>query len=261
MYRTTAAIAAAMLLLAPAAQAGPGDFNVDSFFDITVDLTAGPPYPTSSSPVEVVTGVQPQGGTDIVPVEIVQLSLKSVQPIEVNTGDGPEPWEVEVRAGDLGGDFGVDSFFDVFYTLPSDSWPVDSFFDITYQIGPPPGGTGGSVDPLNNPELFHTDSFFDVFFDVEIPDEQIIISHHLHGQLAPGMEFTSVTLPPGDFSVDSFFDIAYQIHQTDPPASGSESSPILSMTMNATVTPEPGTVALLIFGGAGAVGALRRRRR
>jgi|GEM_PF-3224279 len=121
-----------------------------------------------------------------------------------------------------GGNFAVDSFFDVFteLDLPSgQQFRVESFFDVFTELSVDGGGS------------FPADSFFDVFVELDIkPDdspgkfdteivsmslsgtdntEPVIRAHT--GPRQPGGSTSATRLPDGNYHVDSFFDITYEI--------------------------------------------------
>lgn len=135
----------------PADFFGPGS---DPFLG-TIPLIGAPPNPigplgsTDTIVKRLEEGNLPFGGcTDPVPIELVQLSLRSISPITVTTG-------------------GVDSFFDVFVELDplrttdgsmamtrTNSGNFDSFFDIWTELTFQEVGNPGNSFVLNWGDLF-----------------------------------------------------------------------------------------------------------
>jgi len=119
-----------------------------------------------------------------------------------------------------GGDFAVDSFFDVFTELGDGLYHIDSFFDVFTELSV----DGGQFQP---------DSFFDVFVELDVSrNDQMpagtfdteIVSMSLSGNvgatpvdlgvLRSSGKARATQLPNGNFNVDSFFDITYTIDFT-----------------------------------------------
>jgi len=186
-------------------------------------------------------------GTSAIPVELIGLSLVSSGPATVTPA--------------AGGDFQVDSFFDVFIAPTGGDFQVDSFFDVFVEL---------SVDGVDQ-----VDSFFDVFVKVNVTPQATgtdfdteIVSMSLTGRSpsgpytlreSPGQPSTGQTslsaLPGGDFQVDSFFDVFVELSLDGAPFAAGAGPVQLKLT---GTVPEPATLALLL---AGIAGLARRSQR
>lgn len=106
----------------------------------------------------------------------------------------------------------------------------------------------------------YVDSFFDVFFDVEMSDGGILTHHH-HGEIEVGE-----ALPLEDISFNSvIFDNtpaeaydAFLKIEMNTGAVVDLSIPLMTMELTGTYIPEPVTLSLLAVGG---LAAIRRRMR
>jgi phage tail-like protein len=125
-----------------------------------------------------------------------------------------------------GGQYHIDSFFDVFTELSVDEsgnvmgtepspFHIESFFDVYIDTSGHELGVGQSP--------FHVDSFFDVFFDITVTDVDPqratgtvateMVSMSLSGMFQT--EIVSMDLSGGgEFAVDSFFDVFYELEGT-----------------------------------------------
>lgn len=238
----------------------------DSFFDIFVDLwdSGG----VVMSPVD--SGAFPfpppplnfpdLGAAGTIDIEMVSLNLRSSQPMVV------EPPQT-------GGEFFVDSFFDIEYEINIDDGTgpavpvIDSFFDIAYRIEVIPG----------RPGMLPTGEEFEPF-DIEIVSMDLSNSQpislpgggtaDLAIQLVEGSaagldgHVTVLKLAGGGggtFQVDSFFDIFVEVSLNgSPPTQSSQDSPL--RLANSTVIPTPSGFGMLAAGLIATLFAANRRR-
>lgn len=136
-----------------------GNFTVDSFFDIVYDITAtngnDPPTHVVDSFFDIVYTMQvTPGQSEILPngdesrtfdIELVSLSLSSSQPIDL-TGDPDFDMAIQLREGF---DPGLDGHVTVLKLAgPGGNFQVDSFFDVFVEVsidgGPPVGSLQNS---------------------------------------------------------------------------------------------------------------------
>ena len=231
---------------------GPGEaLAVDSFFDVFSELSvsSGPPYPATDS---INMAIGHEEATDQPPVTdaVLRANLKNVVPVTT---------VVEVHAHATGGKVGLGTWnsnarFDDF-SYSSESYPVDSFFDVFFDIDLPAGGSPilNAVPNTN----FVVDSFFDITYRIDFADG----GYHnlqLHGEVqpgVPGLRFTNVEVQ-NTFLVDSFFDVFFDITVTDPQAINFD-EPIVQLTMSGSYVPEPATLGLLLLAG---LAVLTRKR-
>jgi hypothetical protein len=104
--------------------------------------------------------------TDTVPIEIVALSLVSIEPIVVtyNGGQNPQQWNVKMELSSTGPPPPSGSM------TPRHTDPVGGTFDSQFYVQPL--FTFNKVQPQPEPPRvmdFGASSFFDVFFEVDIP--------------------------------------------------------------------------------------------
>jgi len=223
------------LLVLAGPQAAQG---IDSFFDVYTDLQTfgGPPYPTTAHQCKI--GVP----------TVIGQSQVGWADVAINDAIDPAsgtPTEASMTAWDSGGPQGqwsVDSFFDVFYPLASDTnihVPdifVDSFFDITFSYDPPGSGVGTLLplhpsfptsDPRRFFDVYFVDSFFDITYEVEFdPGQKHIFS--LHGTVPGGALLTNVQVQLSPVqSTDSFFDIYVEVRVNNAIPQG---TPLVSIT-------------------------------
>lgn len=235
--RACAVLAAAGLVLAAAAGAN-AEPVIDSFFDVYTEMTIGPPYP-SEPPIGIHVLKEE---TDPVHLYDLKVSMASVEPVtselclqaETSGGGGGA---VTQTLTDLGGNFNIDSFFDIYYE-------IEPF-------------AAGPVAKVRTTERFHVDSFFDITYEIDFADGGM--AHlEIHGEIEPTQPLTIDdidSLPDiGMEHAESFFDIFFEIDVQGAP---DPSQPLLHMDLTGWYFPEPTTLALL---GLGAVAALRKRR-
>lgn len=128
----------------------------DSFFDVFLELSQGPPYPPPNP-------VRTQLGTPTLPfnpIGTISSKVKGVTPVAQTRLVGSD-------SGGGVGNPGVESFFDVFLDMPLMS---DSFFDIYTELSL---ASGLPQQLVGTPTLvWHTESFFDVFWEADIPGQE-----------------------------------------------------------------------------------------
>ena len=98
-----------LLLCSGSAQA----YQISSFFDITYDLSQGPPYP----PIDGVVASVGTSNLPFAPIEKISLKVNNVTPVI----------QTRMVASDSGGGLGspgVNSFFDVFTGCPDDDFEL-----------------------------------------------------------------------------------------------------------------------------------------
>jgi hypothetical protein len=181
----------------------------------------------------------------MVSTQILEIGLQAVD------NNSPARIIASDSGGGGGGGAGVESFFDVFTELDVNDYPADSFFDLFFETEKPEIDKASPM--LAKPPLaIPADSFFDVYCELSVDGGQE--SLHIHGAIGPGqpLVFTNVNIPTVG---DSFFDIFVQIDKSSPLLLG---VPLFTMTVTGTFIPEPGSLLLLLLGGAFA--SLKRRR-
>jgi hypothetical protein len=236
--------------------AAPAQAAIDSFFDVFVDITQGPPYPTPPVRVHVASGDVNGDGIADTMTHDVSMGLRTVSLNGLPPGE-PVIGTLSVVEGDGGpdGSGGVayrSAFFDVFTELDFDTSAGrfrPAFFDVFADFSDI--GTGARL--IGTPSaLYAVDSFFDVFVELELPNGETQ-THQIHGQCAPGVTL-NVGMTGTSFHIDSFFDIFTELHFA--PDYVPDGAP-LRMTMTGTATPAPGALALL---GLAGLSAVKRRR-
>lgn len=217
--------------------------NVDSFFDIFVDAVGDG---EAWKAIELAAPVPLSDSTGTVQTEMISMSLSSSAPLSIT---------------DLGGgNFQVDSFFDIEYRLSppgSSDFTVDSFFDVEYRIT----FTNDPARSNADVQYFDTEMLaMDLSGALPAPGNtgsQMRLAappHRHHGHVT----ILKIASPPGgggDFQVDSFFDIFTEVSLD---GGGSWlSGPPASMGESVSGVPEPASAVLLLAGA----GLLVRRRR
>lgn len=144
----------------------------------------------------------------------------------------------------------VDSFFDVFTELRvgGGDFSVDSFFDITYRISNNGGGGGG------NTGIWDTEI---VSMDLKAASPVGPIAMRLDPTQPSQGQHSITELADGTFVVDSFFDVFTELSVDGGPFVAAAGPVRFDLT---AVVPEPASVVLALFGALG-VAALARRRR
>jgi hypothetical protein len=178
-----------------------------------------------------------------IPIELLSLDL-SGPPTLAGTVPLPPPGSAAT----------VHSFFDIFTELNvggSGPQHIDSFFDITYRIG---GGGGGGIDGTWPIEMFA----LEIKSLVNTPGGPVPVTiRESPTQASQGLDMMT-SLPGGGVQIDSFFDVFTEI-SLDGGGSWHAGNAPLRMDLTA-ITPEPGTIALALFGLVGC-GLMARRRR
>jgi len=215
----------------------------DSFFDIATSSVeySAPPYP--AGPHSGTIGKMESDGT-IVADGAFDVMVGDVS--EQTSGNSvPTTFGARPTNG-----WSVDSFFDIAYDIgASADFAVDSFFDIAVDIAPAAGGTGMLVPlhpelPLNDPGRYFDTQVVDSFFDIEYRiDFSTGGTFNLrnHVSVPEGLRVTNLVIGPhnGEFTVDSFFDIAYDVA-----VDGAQAPGTILATMGMTGTYEPDVVAV-----------------
>ncbi len=194
-----------------------------------------PSFPVTGAAYNSENGTTfPTTTPEAIPIEIVALSLVSIDPVNIIA-------PVDIQAGET---FTIDSFFDVFIELSVDGiFQVDSFFDVEVSFSLKQGGS----------------------WDTEI------VSMDLSGQIPGGPTIDireSPTIPsPGHlaitdlgcglYEVDSFFDVFTELSVDGGPFVPADSPVRVSIDLVPGI-PEPATMSLLALGG---VALIRRKKR
>ncbi len=157
--KTSVAVKGSLALLSLVGLLLPGvparAYQISSFFDVFLEMSQGPPYPaTNAVKANIGTSALP-----FTPIAQTSLRVRTVTPVAFTRMVGSD-------SGGGVGDPGVNSFFDVFLETPM---MLSSFFDIWTEVST----AGGMPLPLTNAPtvVWHTDSFFDVFWEVEVPGQ------------------------------------------------------------------------------------------
>ncbi len=193
-------------------------YQADSFFDIFLESSQGPPYP----PLHGVVANVGTSALPFIPIARTSLRVKNVVPAAPTRMFGSD-------SGGGVGVPGVDSFFDVFLDSPM---MVSSFFDIFTEISLP----DGTPLPLaaTPTVVWHTDSFFDVFWQVDIPgQERQFIQMSFRIPNGQPVTFNTNAPLPMYHAPDSFFDIFLEVM---PPPGGqiNPTLPVFRVIMNAS---------------------------
>ncbi|HOX56149.1 MAG TPA: hypothetical protein P5205_04705 [Candidatus Paceibacterota bacterium] len=183
------------LLVAPArAYLAP-----DSFFDVFLEVSQGPPYPPAGPGVLTKLGLPTLPFTQI---GQVAMQVKNLTP----------PGATVLVGSDSGGgvgDPGVSSFFDVFMDVPM---MPDSFFDIFTELS---SAVGLPMPLAGEPTVvWHADSFFDVFLECDVPGQgrQFL---QMSFRVPEGQTTRFNPDPtPQYIAPDSFFDIFMSVSST-----------------------------------------------
>jgi hypothetical protein len=202
------------LLVAVPSQA----YQIDSFFDIFLESSQGPPYP----PPTAVTANVGTSALPFMPIEKFALRVKSVTPLSPTRMVGSD-------SGGGIGDPGINSFFDVF--LDAETMMISSFFDIFTEVST----AGGLPLPLTNAPsvVWHADSFFDVFWEVDVPgQERQFVKMSFRVPDGQAVRFNTNAPPPSHNAPDSFFDVFLEVI---PPPGGfiNPNLPLFRVVMNA----------------------------
>lgn len=233
----------------------------DSFFDVWTELSIGPSYPASPARVYVAGGDLDGDGLPDLVTHSMGMGIGGH-----HLGGVPEPRPSRIHASTGApstpqppllppGQWCVDSFFDVFVDLeinPSTGRLRDSFFDIFVEFRAfNPGGDGSPLAGIPD-RKFHVDSFFDIFYVVDVPNYGTV-EHHLHGAMAPGARLSGFQHAP---RIDSFFDVFTEISFDSTYDILAHPSP-MRITQTARLIPAPVTALVL---GCGWLAFSRRRR-
>ena len=226
------------LVFAPA----PADASLISTFDVTQPTTVFPPE-TSTLPLEV-TPLKP---AEFIPIEIISLSLVSVDPLL--------DAYVQATGRNVGPLAGINF---VSGTTPEDTFPVDSFFDIFIEIDAAPGGSvprfGGQPpdDTIPGPV-----SSFSLEFDT-VFNNSGTLHHQFLFEIAdtqPDIQFQNVLITSFDTSIGIQFDYVGMLLP--------DLGQLFTLTMGGDFTPvpEPSTLVLWSLGAVTLAGIGWRRRK
>ena len=222
-------------------------YPIVTYFDVVQGITGGPPYPSSPNILaKVFDCASPALAT--LPMEEVTLNY-GVTPPELGT---------RVDVSDSGGGVGsagTVATFVCYLKMDSPAPPATTAFDIFLKVDSPSG-----VQSIVSGPVTYGDSFFDVFFDVEMSDGGVL-THHYHGETEVGealpledISFNSVIFdnPPAE-AYDAFLNIEMNTGGAvlDP------SIPLMTIELTGTYVPEPATLSLLALSGL----ALLRRKK
>ena len=235
MTRRTTVAACVMALLTCGTVSTAQSIIVDSFFDVYF-------MPESVYELEgpITFPPAPDGSGGVVETEMISMTVS-----------GPKNPEGSVALPPPSGSFIVDSFFDVEYRLSLDGLPPGEplirEIPIPPEIRNPPGSPTGhyetemlamdlsAVGPSTPPHL------------IRLSSTQPSLGEHIVTDLGNG-----------NFSVDSFFDVHYEI-SFDNGSSwvAANNAGRISIVSAAGLIPEPSALLLALFGAAGI--AARRR--
>ena len=222
----------AVVAIVPAANATDAQAAVFQWMEGDT-WTSGPPFP-SANVMQYAIGLQLP---DLPPEPLLQTSIQLANVVP----DTP----TKLLASGFGGGWQPGSFFDVFYEGDMELFPAQTFIDMFYDFSLV---SGEDATFRSRPYMFWSDSFFDVFVELEIPGREEFLGLLLHATPAQGGRFTSAALRLGDdWHIDSFFDVTYVI-EFDDPGSIDPSGPLTEAYHHAIISPEPGSMALIGVG-------------
>ena len=218
--------------------------SIVSYFDVVEgESSEGPPYPTIEPTItKVFDKATPLLGD--LPLEQVTFNY-SVTPPELGT---------IMQASDSGGGMGTGgtiAALNCYLKMDSPAPPETTAVDIFLKVDSPSGG--GTI--VLGPESYG-DSFFDIYFDAELPDGGIM-THHFHGELGSGgsggedrlmenLSFNSVVFdnPPAEA-----FDCYLTVEMNTLGPVVDPSIPLMTIELTGTYVPEPATLGLVAIGG------------